>query len=99
MAAAALFAVAGAFLLAFGTEKVEQSALFAAFALICAAGATYIGLAIPAPASTSDDAFESIGWGRLFVALVYAALAVECLVAMATSRDFATFVQTLHGIV
>lgn len=95
---AALLAVAGVLLLVFGSETVDQAELLAAIAFLCSAFATYFA-ALPDLASTSQDLFESVGWGRLVVALVYASLAVVCFAAMVHAPDFGRFVQSVRAAI
>ncbi len=96
---AVLLAAAGVLLLVFGSEIRDQAALLAAVAFLCSAFGTWVGGGLPAFAETSGDPFESIAWGRFFVALVYASLAVVCFAAMAHAPDFGRFVHSMRAVI
>ena len=73
----------------------DQAALFASIALFAAAVGVYALGAMPSPTFPGRDIWETIRWGRLFIALVYASIAVICFAAMLHAPDFGRFVHSL----
>ncbi|HEY2321441.1 MAG TPA: hypothetical protein VGJ82_01135 [Thermoanaerobaculia bacterium] len=45
-----------------------------------------------------NDPWASVSWGKFFVAIVYASIAVACLVAMTHTADAARFAHALHAV-
>lgn len=52
-----------------------------AIAFLCSVMAIYILAFTPKPQLNSSDVFENVTWGKLFVAAVYASLAVAMFIA------------------
>jgi len=74
----------------------DWAMIFGALGLLAAAGVLGI-LLIPANMQT-DDAWAKVAWGKLFVALVYASIAVACFVTMAHTPDAARFVHAVRAV-
>jgi hypothetical protein len=91
---AILLALGGFTLLVVATDQVDQAAMLAAIGLVCLSVAVYVAAALPAPPST-DDVFESVAWGKFFVAATYAALAIALFAAMTHAPGYARFVHML----
>lgn len=79
------------------TALRDQAAFFASIALSAIAVGIYILGALPKPLFATD-VWETIVFGRVFVALVYASIAVVCLAVMMHAPDFGRFVHSLHAI-
>jgi ABC-type phosphate transport system permease subunit len=74
----------------------DQALPLAAFGLLAAAAVLGI-LLMPTIRSKSDDAWSTIPWGKLFVAIVYASLAIACLAAMAHTADAGRFLHAVYA--
>jgi ABC-type phosphate transport system permease subunit len=74
----------------------DQALPLAAFGLLAAAAVVGI-LLLPTISSKSDDAWTTIPWGKIFVAIVYASLAIACLLAMTHTPDAARFLHEVRA--
>ncbi|GEM_PF-6657497 len=80
-----------------GDAVVRDYALvFAALAALSIAAALSIVL-VPRPRGEGDDAWESVAWGKWFVAAVYASIAAACIVAVIHTPDAARVAHALRA--
>jgi len=92
---AVVVAVIALLLLASDAVVHDWAMIFGALGLLAAAGVLGI-LLIPANMQT-DDVWAKVAWGKLFVALVYASIAVASFVTMAHTPDAARFVHAMRA--
>ncbi|HEY2829439.1 MAG TPA: hypothetical protein VGJ88_04920 [Thermoanaerobaculia bacterium] len=62
--------------------------MLAAFGTLAVAAAVAI-LVVPSRRAVTSDVWARVYWGKFFVAIVYASIAVACLVAMAHTAEAA----------
>ena len=75
----------------------DQAALLASIALFAMAVGVYTIGAMPAP-TMANDVWERIRFGQIFIALIYASIAVLCVAAMLHAPDCGRFVHVLKAI-
>lgn len=92
---AAVSAFVALLLLASDAVIRDWATIFGALGLLAGSAVLAI-LLIPANMQT-DDAWAKVAWGKLFVALVYASIAVACFVTMAHTPDAARFVHAVRA--
>src|ERR1043166_6422185 len=76
---------------------VRDQALPLAAVASLAGSAVLAILTIPTISAQTDDAWTKVGWGKFFVAIVYASITAACLVAMAHTPDAARFVHAARA--
>ncbi len=82
-----------------GTDLGDDAALLGAVGLASAAIAVYAAVFMPAPQRSGNDVFENVLWGKLFVAAVYASIALATFVAMTQTTGYGKLVHVLHALV
>src|ERR1043166_6180303 len=80
---------ASAFLIADAFVR-DQALMLAAFASLAISGVSAI--------LKMNDPWTNVSWGKFFVAIVYASIAVVCLVAMAHTADAIRFAHAVHAV-
>jgi hypothetical protein len=85
---------ASAFLIADAYVR-DQALMLAGFGMLAVSAASAI-LLVPARLADVDDPWATVSWGKFFVAIVYASIAVACLVAVAHTPDAARFAHALR---
>src|SRR5438270_2239605 len=75
----------------------DQALMLAGFGALAISAAAAI-LMVPARLADAGDPWASVSWGKFFVAIVYASIAVACLVAVVDTNDAAGFGDALHGV-
>jgi hypothetical protein len=88
--AASLFLIADAFVR-------DQALTLAGFASLAISAAAAI-LLVPARMAEPHDPWATVAWGKFFVAIVYASIAVACIVAVAHTADAARFAHAVRGL-
>jgi hypothetical protein len=89
-------AVAGALLLMSDAVVHDWALAFGSLGLLAASAVGGI-LVVPAANGQSDDVWARFAWGRFFVAIVYASIAVACFLVMAHTPDATKFVHALRA--
>lgn len=98
VAAFALFvAFAGVLLLAGEAVVRDQAMIFAAIAALAASAALAV-VALPTAFADSTSPWADVAWGKFFVAVVYASIAVTCIVATAHTADAARFAHAVAAV-
>ena len=85
---------ASAFLIADAFVR-DQALILAGSAALAISAATAI-LLVPARLPDENDPWATVSWGKFFVAIVYASIAVACLVAVAHTPDAERFARIIH---
>lgn len=87
---------ASAFLIADAFVR-DQALLMAGFGFLAISAAAAI-LLVPARIADVSDPWATVSWGKFFVAIVYASIAVVCLVAMAHTADAARVAHAVRAV-
>ncbi len=84
----ALLAIGGLVLLAADVIAEDQAMILGGLSLLCFAVATF-SFATERDTPEDPDFWSSVGWGKFFVGLVYASIAIMFLLAFFHSPDVA----------
>ena len=76
----------------------DQAMILAGLGVLAISVALGITL-MPSPNAPVNDVWVSVPWGKFFVAIVYASIAVACLVAMAHTPDAARVAHALRAAI
>jgi hypothetical protein len=87
---------ASAFLIADGFVR-DQALLMAGFGFLAISAGAAI-LLVPARLADVEDPWATVSWGKFFVAIVYASIAVACLVAVAHTADAERVAHTVRVV-
>jgi hypothetical protein len=75
----------------------DQALTLAGFAALAISAVAAI-LLVPARLAEPNDPWATVAWGKFFVAIVYASIAVACLVAVAHTADAARFAHAVRVV-
>jgi hypothetical protein len=94
---AVIWAVAAALLLLSDLVVRDRALALAGSGLL--AGLVVLAILTMLPSQTqSEDAWAKIAWGKFFVAIIYASMAVACLVAMVHTPDAARLIHEVRAV-
>ncbi len=88
--AASAFLVADAFVR-------DQALMLAGVGMLAISAAAAI-LLVPVRNAEFHDPWETVSWGKFFVAIVYASIAVVCIVAVAHTADAARVAHAVRAV-
>src|ERR1051325_525953 len=96
-AVALLAAILGVLLLAGEAVVRDQALIFAALAAL--AGSAALGIvAMPNAITNAGDPWGDVAWGKFFVAITYASIAVACFIALEHTPDAARFAHAIRHV-